>query len=102
VNTRTLLYSYRLVFAAILLMACALTIAGSEHNATALAIIEIIGTLLFVWRRSQYAGAAILMGVFAFAEFVSLRHGRLPTYLLQYAAAVVFVVLMDRRLAQRT
>ncbi len=96
-----LLASYRLAFAAILLVASVLTIAGPEHDAVALAAAEIAGIAFFVWRRSQHLGAAILLGVFAFAESVSISRGQLPTHFLQYAAAVIFVIAMDRRLAQR-
>lgn len=95
-----LLSCYRLVVSGILLVSTSLTIIGPEHDARALAALEIAGTLLFAWRRSQYAGAAILVGVFAFAEFVSASHGHLITYFLQYAAAVIFVVAMDRRLSR--
>lgn len=99
-TTATLLNSYRIVVAALLLLSSGLTIAGSEHHAMALATVEIAGTALFAWRRCQYAGAAILLSVFVFAEFVSIGPGHVPTYFLQYAAAVVFVVVMDRQLAR--
>lgn len=91
--------AYRLVFAAILLVASGLTIADADPHAVVLASVEVAGIVLFVRRRSQFIGAAILLAVFAFAEVLSIQHGHVPTYFLQYAAAAIFIVAMDRRLA---
>ncbi len=97
-SARTLLVVYRLVLATLLTISSVMTLASTEHEATVLAGVEIAGALAFTWRRTQYLGAAALLGVFTVAEGLSISHGRLPTHLLQYAAAVMFVVAMERRL----
>ena len=91
-----LLQAYRFVFAGLILIASIETMVH-EHDAAFLAAIEIAGVLLFAWRRMQIAGAAVLVAVFTLAEALTIAHGQSPVHLLQYTAATVFIVLLDRR-----
>jgi len=92
-----LLQAYRFVFAGLILVASIETLIH-EHDAAALAAIEIAGVLLFAWRRTEIAGATVLVAVFTFAEAMTIARGQWPVHLLQYTAAAVFIVLLDRRL----
>jgi hypothetical protein len=58
-------------------------------------VAEIGGALMLISRRTQWIGAAVLLGVFAGAM---LYQRSWPTQLLQYAASSVLIVLMDRAL----
>jgi hypothetical protein len=90
-----LLQAYRFVFACLILIASIETMV-KEHGAVFLAAIEIAGVLLFAWRRTQIAGAVVLVAVFTLAEALTIAHGQWPVHLLQYTAAAVFIVLLDR------
>ena len=96
-STTSLVRMYRYVFAGLLLIATIQTLLV-EHDAIALAAIEIVAILLFLWRRTELFGAGLLLAVFAFAQALTVAHGQWPTHLLQYAATTIFIVLLDRSL----
>jgi hypothetical protein len=76
VTATRLLQAYRFIFAGLILIASIETMVH-EHDAAWLAAIEIAGVLLFAWRTTQIAGAAVLAAVFTFAEALTIAHGRL-------------------------
>ena len=90
-----LVQAYRFVFAGLILVASIETMVN-EHDAALLAAIEMAGVLLFAWRRTEIAGAAVLVAVFTLAEAMTIAHGQWPVHLLQYTAAAVFIVLFER------
>jgi hypothetical protein len=97
-----LLILYRLIFCALIAIAGVQTLAAAPqpaHHTAALAAAETGGALLLSWRRTQWAGAAALLVVFACAQAISAAAGSYPTRFLQYAASSLLIVGMDRALA---
>ena len=66
-----------------------------------LAATEILGALLLLARRTQWAGLVLLLLVFAGAQCLAALSGEWPTRFLQYAASALLIVLMDRALRAR-
>lgn len=96
-----ILAAYRMIFGALIVMASIQTLAARPvHHVVLLGAIEIAGALMLVWRRAQWAGAALLLLVFAGAQVMSAVEGEYPTRFLQYAASTLLIVLLDRTLAQ--
>lgn len=93
----SLVQAYRIVFAALIAVASIATLASHEHGVAFFAGVEIAGALLFVWRRIQIIGAILLLLVFASAEAVAIAQGQFQMHFLQYAAATLAIVLLDRR-----
>jgi hypothetical protein len=91
-----LLRVYRCVFAALIMAASLQALLTKAHHAAVLAPLEICGALLFLWRRTQVAGASLLLLVFALSGTITIAHSQWPTHLLQYAASTIFLVLIDR------
>lgn len=96
-NPATLLRIYRLVFAVLTIVASLQALLTQSHHAVLVAPLEICGAFLFLWRRTQIAGAGLLLLVFALAGMIETIHGELPAHLLQYGASTVFILLLDRR-----
>jgi hypothetical protein len=94
-----ILAAYRLIFCTLIVIASAQTlIAAPEHRVIVLATAEIAGALLLVWDRTQWAGAVLLLLVFAAAQVMAASQGEYPTRFLQYAASTVLIVGLSRSL----
>ena len=97
-------FGFRLVFVAFLLWASARTMAdahlgSSGHSGLALALlagIEILAALLFLLRRTQLLGLALLIPVFAAATLMALQVGEMPVRYFYYAMTALFIVAVDR------
>ena len=74
--------------------------AHGDQAVILLAGTEIAGALILCWRRTQWLGACLLLGVFACAQLLSAMQGEWPTRFLQYAASALLIVTMDRTLVQ--
>jgi hypothetical protein len=93
------LIAYRLVFSALIVISSAQTLIDeSAHHARLLATAEISGALLLVWHRTQWAGAVLLLLVFATAQVIAASEGEYPTRFLQYAASTLLIVALSRAL----
>ena len=97
-----LLALYRLVFSVLIIAASVQTqlAAHGDQAVILLAGTEIAGALILCWRRTQWLGACLLLGVFACAQLLSAMQGEWPTRFLQYAASALLIVTMDRTLVQ--
>lgn len=94
-----LLALYRITFVALLVLACVQTLLSEHeggHEVVLLAGIEIVAALALLWPRTRLAGACVLLGVFAIAQYWSALAGRWPTHFLQYAASVLLIVTLER------
>jgi hypothetical protein len=99
VSAARILFAYRVIFCALLVMASIQTLAGRHpHHAVPLAVVEIAAALLLLWRRTQWIGAAALLVVLAAAQILSAVEGEYATRFVQYAASTLLIVLLDRRL----
>lgn len=97
----TTLAAYRLVFAGLLLIACAQELLGAHAHslhATVLALAELVGALMLLSRRTLRVGAGLLLVVFAAGIVISSIQHSWPTHFLQYAASTALIVLLDRAL----
>lgn len=91
---------YRVIFVVLIVVASIQTLAQAPpHHVLLLAAAEIAGALMLLWRRTQWAGAAVLLVVFASAQVVSAFEGEYPTRFLQYSASTILIALLDRRLS---
>jgi hypothetical protein len=102
VSAPRLLSLYRLIFSALIITASVQTLIV-EHGDRAVMVLagsEIAGALVLCWRRVQWFGACLLLGVFTFAQVMSAMQGEWPTRFLLYAASVLLIVTMDRTLVQ--
>ena len=94
-----ILTAYRVIFCALIVVASIQTLAVSHpHHTVPLAVAEIAGALMLLWRKTQWVGAAVLLIVFAAAQVLSAVGGEHPTRFVQYAASTLLIVLLDRRL----
>jgi hypothetical protein len=99
VSAARVLVAYRLVFCLLIVIASAQTLyAEHGHHVMLLATVEIAGALLLVWHRTQWAGAALLLLVFAAAQAIAASEGEYPTRFLQYAASTLLIVGLSRAL----
>jgi hypothetical protein len=100
VSAPQLLGLYRFTFGTLIAIASAQTLfaARADHGMALLAAAEIAGALSLCWRRTQWLGAALLLGVFACAQIFSALQGEWPTRFVLYAASAVFIVMLDGRL----
>jgi hypothetical protein len=91
---------YRFTFSALILLASlqTLVVAHADHAIALLATTEIVGALILCWRRTQWLGAALLLGVFGWAQVMSAMQGEWPTRFLLYAASALLIVTLDRTL----
>ncbi len=106
------LYLYRAVFVAFIVWASAKTFMEGwavPHGATGalhagahirlLAGVEIVAALAFLWPAAQlWAGSALVL-VFAVATVLDLAMGGAPARFGYYAATVMILVFLDRRMA---
>ena len=85
-----ILSAYRVIFCALIVTASIQTLAGRHpHHAVPLAVAEIAGALLLLWRRTQWIGAAALLVVLAAAQVLSAFEGEYPTRFIQYCRRTV-------------
>ena len=99
------LAGYRLIFGALIIVASVQTLLATQpdgHAVMLLAAVEIAGALMLLWRRSQWLGACLLLGVFAVAQVMSAVAGEWPTRFLQYAVSALLIVVLDRALVAGT
>ena len=90
-----ILLAYRLIFCALIVVASAQTLfAEPGHHVALLATVEIAGAVLLAWQRTQWAGAVLLVLVFAVAQVIAASEGEYPTRFLQYAASTLLIVLL--------
>jgi hypothetical protein len=102
VSAARVLAGYRLIFAALIVIASLQTLLAAQpdsHAVMPLAAAEIAGALILLWRRTQWLGACLLLGVFAAAQVMSVLAGEWPTRFLQYALSTLLIVMLDRALA---
>ncbi|MGN6452277.1 MAG: hypothetical protein ACTHL7_04280 [Steroidobacteraceae bacterium] len=95
-----ILVCYRFTFGALILLASLQTLvaAHADHAIALLAATEIAGALILCWRRTQWLGAALLLGVFGCAQIMSAMQGEWPTRFLLYAVSALLIVTLDRTL----
>jgi hypothetical protein len=62
----------------------------NDHRAW-LPVIEIVGVVLLVVRRTAIAGLVVLLAVYGFAAIHSLHSGHIPLDLVLYAGTAVFI-----------
>jgi len=60
-----------------------------------LAAIEIVASLLLLFRRTQRVGLPLLLAVFSVAMILNLHNGGLPFGLVLFGASAVTIVLLD-------
>lgn len=102
----TTLTAYRWIFAVLLVVASAQVLGAAQGrplhlHATVLALAELVGALMLVWRRTLRVGASLLLVVFAAGVVISTLGHSWPTHLLQYAASTVLIILLDGALGGR-
>ena len=93
-NPSRALATYAAVFSAFIVWASlrtALNPALHGLGIQSLAVVEVIGAILFVFRRTRFLGLAILLGVFAIAATIDLHLHELPLRFVFYAASALFV-----------
>jgi len=93
---------YRLIFSALIVVASLQALIAAHagaHHMPALASIEIGGALLLGFRRTQWLGACLLLGVFVGAQLITAFEGKYPSQFLQYAASTLLIVPLDRAFA---
>ena len=98
-NARALLVGYRVCFCGLILVASVQTLVS--ERVVPLATAEILGALLLLSRRTQWAGLTLLLLVFAGAPLLAALEDSWPTRFLQYAASALLIVLLDRALGAR-
>jgi hypothetical protein len=94
-----ILSAYRATFVAIIIALSVQTMTYakqfSDHHFW-LAAIEIAACLLFLIRRTQIAGLALLLAVFSGAAIHDIVTGHIPFSLVLFGATAVTIVLLDR------
>ena len=73
-------------------LAAAGSAAGPDWHVLALAGLETLGALLFLWRPLMRAGGAVLIATFAIAATAHGLRGEFPGVLLVYAAGTGLVM----------
>lgn len=92
---------YRLCYCLLVLIASIQTLVAEraiDPHVVPLATAEIAGCLLLLWRRTQWAGLALLLLVFAGAQLLAAQASQWPTRFLQFAGSALLIVLLDRAL----
>ncbi len=98
------LAGYRYLFCVLLIIASAqaLLTAGPEHAHVALlGLVEAIGAVLLMVRRTQWLGAWTLLAVFSCAQTAAARASEWPVRFVLYAACAFLIVLLDGALRSR-
>jgi hypothetical protein len=97
-----ILAAYRLMFSALIVVASVQTLLEAPaHHLMLLAVAEIAGAALLLWRQAQWLGASLLLVVFAGAQLMAAAEGDYPTRFVQFAASTLLIVLLDRALRRR-
>jgi hypothetical protein len=97
-----ILSAYRLAFSVLIVAASVQTLLDAPaHHVILLAAVEVLGALLLLWRRMQWLGLLLLLGVFSCAQVISALEGSYPTRFAQYAASALLIVAMDRVLTRK-
>ena len=98
-QTDKILGLYRATFVAIIVALSIQTMTRAkqftDHHFW-LAAIETIACLLFLVRRTQMAGLALLLAVFSVAAIHDIVTGGIPFSLVLFAASATTIVLLDR------
>ena len=100
-----LLAGYRVAFAALIIIASVQTLLAAQphgHGVLLLGGVEIAGAQTLLWRRTQWLGACLLLGVFGVAQVMHAMAGEWPTRFLQYALSTLLIVALDRALRAAT
>ena len=98
-NPKRALAAYAVVFSLFIIWASARTaIDPGPHGAGIryLAFAEIIGAILFVWRKTRPVGLVILLVVFAIAAVIELHLHEWPVRFVFYAASALLVHYLSR------
>jgi hypothetical protein len=93
-NPSRALAAYAAVFSAFIVWASlrtALNPAPHGVGIQSLAMVEVIGAILFALRRTRFLGIAILLAVLAIAATIEFRLHEMPLRFVFYAASALFV-----------
>jgi hypothetical protein len=93
-NPRRALAAYAVVFSLFIIWASLRTaINPGPHDVGIryLAVAEIAGAILFVWRKTRFLGLVILLAVFAIAAVVELHLREWPVRFVFYGASAFLV-----------
>ena len=102
-NPKRALAAYAVVFSLFIMWASARTaIDPGPHGGGIryLAFAEIIGAILFVWRKTRPVGLVILLIVFAVAAVIELHLHEWPVRFVFYASACWCITFLDSRSRQ--
>ena len=104
-SPQQILFGFRFVYVLFIAVASAQTAAAGLRGGTQgghapvhlalLGSVEIVGALLFLWRRTQLAGAGLLLIVYAFAAVLTIVEGGNPLRFLYFAATALFILHVD-------
>jgi hypothetical protein len=93
-NPSRALATYPAVFSVLIVWAslrAALNPAPHGLGIQYLAAAEVVGAILFAFRRARFLGLAILLAVFAIAATIEIHLHELPLRFVFYAASALFV-----------
>jgi hypothetical protein len=97
-RTERILAVYRAIFVAVIVALSIQTMTyakGLADHHFWLAAIEIVASLLLLFRRTQRVGLPLLLAVFSVAMILNLHNGGLPFGLVLFGASAVTIVLLD-------
>ena len=97
-RTERILAVYRAIFVAAIVALSVQTMTHAKRLADHhfwLAAIEIVASLLLLFRRTQRVGLSLLLAVFSVAIVVNVTSGGLPFGLVLFGASAVTIVLLD-------
>jgi hypothetical protein len=97
-RTERILQVYRAFFVAVIIALSVQTLLHAKGLADHhfwLATIEIVASLLFLFRKTQRVGLPLLLAVFSVAIFLNVQNGGLPFGLVLFGASAVTIVLLD-------
>lgn len=104
-SMQRVLFAYRFLFVAFIIAASAQTLVTAHAHKglspkflTALASVEIVAAVLFIFHQTQMIGAALLLAVFAVATVASVTAGDMPAHFFYYAGTTLFIVWLDRHI----
>ena len=94
INPNRALTAYAVIFSTFIVCASlrsAMNPAPHGLSIQYLAVVEVIGAILFSFRRTRFPGLAILLAVFAIAATIEFHLHELPLRFVFYAASALFV-----------
>jgi hypothetical protein len=100
VTAPSILSRYRYLYCTLIVIASLQTLLAPQHaagHAAVLAVAEIAGALLLIWRQTQWLGAWTLAVVFSYATVAALASAWTVRFVL-YAASAFLIVALDRHL----